>query len=80
MKALENSALDLDLRTDIADVALAVVNARIAYMMECRLLDRSMTDAENVIDAMRDWEEKKELLEELMDEAVAGLMFDTLTN
>lgn len=76
MKALENPALDLDLRTDIADVALAAVNTRIAYLLECKLLDRGLTDAEAVIDAMRDSKEKYDLLAELIDEAVAGLMLE----
>lgn len=74
MEALKNPALDLDLRCDIGDVALAAVNAKMEYLMQCRLLDKGMADSDDVVEAMRDWHEKKELLAELMDEAVAGLM------
>jgi len=74
MKALENPALYLNLRCDIGNVALAAVNARMEYLLQCRMLDHGITDAEDVVEAMQDWQEKKELLAELMDEAVAGLM------
>lgn len=74
MKALENPALDLDLRKDIADVALATTNARIEYLLQCRLLDRGVSDAYAVVNAMQDWNEKKALLDDLMDEAIYALM------
>jgi hypothetical protein len=74
MKALENPALDLDLRCDIGDLALDAVNAKMEYLLQCRMLDRGMANTDDVIQAIVDWNEKKELLAELMDEAVAGLM------